>query len=293
MSRRIENNTRTVCILASEAYLPQLRVSITSIQKHFGSKVDVNVGWFGDSLPMLPKGVLVHKAEGSNWLLDIGETREQILASRPGFVKFLMKECHYNQILHVGADMVFYSTADWVFDTYKEDDAAACPHSCAPYPNKEGVRPMDLQVHLTGQLNSDFVLYNAYKDTVDFLDWQIARHADVFGVDLANGYFFDQVWLSFLPYYTNCKIIKDPRLNVAYYNLHERSIIRTGPDTYWVQLIETPNLLYQLVCFQFSGFDTHKLSKYNLNLELLTKDVVQLSIEYKQKLEGAGWVSPQ
>jgi len=242
---------------------------------------------------MLPKSVFIHKAGGSKWMLDIGETKEQILASRPSFVKFLMKECHYHQVLHVGADMLFYSAADWVFDAYKEEDTAACPHACAPYPTKPDQRAQDLQVHLTGQLNSDFVLYNAYQATVDFLDWQAARHAEVFGVDLANGYFFDQVWLSFLPYYTNCKIIKDPRLNVAYYNLHERAIIRTDTDAYWVRLTETPNLLYQLVCFQFSGFEPVSLSKYNLNLEILTADVVKLSLEYQQKLEEAGWVSQQ
>lgn len=289
--RALANNTKTIAILASEAYLPQLRACITSIQNNFSLQVDINVAWFGDSLPMLPKGVFVHKANGSDWLFPLGETREQVLASRPAFFKFLIKNMHYHSVLHVGADVMFYSISDWLFDAYKEFDTAATPHSCAPYPD-DGLRPHELQVHQTGYFNSDFVMYNGTKTTLDFLDFQIKEHNKCFGVDLSSGYFYDQVWLSFLPFYTECKIIKDPRINVAYYNMHERRVIRTEKDQYWVQIVEMPNVLYQLVCFQFTGYnptEPSNLSKYNKRGRLVTPDVVNLCIEYNDKLREAGW----
>ena len=291
MSRIVANNTKTIAILASEAYLPQLRACITSIKKHFGLQVDINVAWFGDSMPMLPKGVFVHPAKSSEWAFPLGNTMEQVLGSRPAYIKFLMSKMHYHQVLHIGADVMFYSNSDWVFEAYKEADTAACPHSCAPYPN-DGKKPNELQVHLTGHLNSDFVMYNAYKQTLDFLDFQIREHNKCFGNDPSQGYFYDQVWLAFLPYYTTCTLIKDPRINVAYYNLHERQVIRTEKDQYWVQIKELPNILYQLTCFQFTGYNpSHPdtLSKYNSRLDIVNPDVVKLCLEYQEKLEEAGW----
>lgn len=289
--RTLANNTKTIVILASEAYLPMLRACITSIQKNFSLQIDINVGWFGDTMPMLPKGVFVHPAKDSSWAYTQGSTAEQIFGSRPALIKFLMQKMHYHQVLHLGADVMFYSISDWIFEAYKEEDTAACPHSCAPYP-MDGKNPNELQVHLTGQLNSDFVLYNARKATLDFLTFQIKQHELAFGNNPAIGHFYDQVWLSFLPYYTNCKIIKDPRINVAYYNLHERRLIRTDKNQYWVQIDEAPNTLYQLVCFQFTGYDPNypaTLSKYNGRLDIVHKDVVHLCLEYQQQLEGAGW----
>lgn len=291
MSRAIANNTKTIAILASVEYLPHLRACITSIKKHFGLQVDINVAWFGDSLPMLPKGVFVHKAVGAKWAYPLGTVGEQILGTRPSFFKFLMEDMHYHQVLHIGADVMFYSNSDWLFDAYKEEDTAACPHSCAPYPD-DGLKPNELQIHKTGQLNSDFVMYNNYKITRDFLNFQIKEHDKCFGNDTSQGYFYDQVWLSFLPYYTTCKLIKDPRINVAYYNLHERKVIRTEKDQYWVQIAELPNIMYQLTCFQFTGYNPNKpeqLSKYNGRIDIETPDVVKLCLEYKEKLEEAGW----
>lgn len=283
-------NTKTLAILASQDFLPMLNACIKSAKVHFGPEVDINVAWFGDTLPMVPKGVYVHNAANSPWYEALDTVKDSILASRPGFIKYLLEDNKYYQVLHIGADVMFYSAADWVFEAYQTEDTAACPHSCAPYP-EDGKNPTDLQVHLTGQLNSDFVLYNHYKPTLDFLTFQIKKHQHTFGNDLSKGHFYDQVWLSFLPYYTKCAIIKDPRINVAYYNLHERKVIKTD-TTYWIQTNDMDHVLYQLVCFQFTGYNPvlpTELSKYNGRPEIVNKDVISLCLDYHQKLEEAGW----
>lgn len=290
----MEPNTKTIAILASDVFLPMLKACIASVRANFGADVDINVAWFGETLPMVPKGVYIHRAVNSDWYEQVGDIKDSILASRPGFIRYLLTDCKYYQVLHIGSDVMFYSNADYVFEVYKESDTAACPHSCEPYP-EDGKHPHDLQVHLTGQLNSDFVLYNHYEATLKFLNFQIKKHQHTFGNAIDKGHFYDQVWLSFLPYYTKCSIIKDPRLNVAYYNLHERRIIKADAN-YWVQVNDMQNVMYQLVCFQFTGYNPAfpaNLSKYNGRPEIVNPDVVKLCLEYTQKLEEAGWRTPE
>ena len=68
-------------------------------------------------------------------------------------------------------------------------------------------------------------------------------------IDHALGYFVDQRWFDLVPsIFDRTSVLRDPGANVAYWNLHERTLSRS-PDGSWL-VNGTP-----LRFFHFSGFD--------------------------------------
>jgi hypothetical protein len=99
----------------------------------------------------------------------------------------------------------------------------------------------------------------------------------------SSGYFVDQLWASLFPVFFNeVRIIKNPGLNVAYWNLYERNITKSGTTF-------TVNKDFPLVFFHFSSFnvnDTDKLSSHP-SLESIkgNGELSEIADIYKGKLE--------
>lgn len=256
---------RTVAILASDAYLPRLKVCIDHIRK-YSPEVPINVLYFGDREDIV--GYSDHLIVTTSLRL---ESFKDIFAARPAYMIQLLRQ-GYNSVLHLGADVIFYSPVEEIFEQYREYDAAGSPHIITPIPY-DGKMPSNEQIHLTGQLNSDFILWNYTKSALTFLEWQHKELQRANADDPSRGQFFDQVYLSFAPYFIdNFHIIKDPGHNVAYFNLHERD-------------------LENAKSIQYTGYNFSTrpiLSKYMRRPSDFTITAAKRAIDYGNKLEDAG-----
>ena len=106
--------------------------------------------------------------------------------------------------------------------------------------------------------------------------------------DTGNMRFVDQRWVDFVPGMFDCEIVREPRFNVAYWNLHERRLEWTG-ERYEVE--HKP-----LGFFHFSGYSPasrHVLSRHQVERPriLLSEhpDLARIVNEYGDALEWAGY----
>ena len=99
-----------------------------------------------------------------------------------------------------------------------------------------------------------------------FLEWWGKRLETKAHINFAKGMFTDQIWLNFAPlFFKNVCILDHPGYNMAYWNLHERSltnsmkVFKNGEE-------------FNLVFYHFSGFDPLKpdiLSQYQDRFSIL------------------------
>jgi polysaccharide pyruvyl transferase WcaK-like protein/glycosyltransferase involved in cell wall biosynthesis len=163
-------------------------------------------------------------------------------------------------------------------------DIVLTPHVLAPIPD-DGFEVSDLAVLRAGVFNLGFIGVGAGAER--FLEWWSARLRRHCLSDVANGMFVDQRWVDCVAGSFPHAVVSDPGCNVAYWNLHERRVVRTatGYDVNGVPLR----------FYHFSGFDPevpHLLSKHQgPNPRILLSEhpaVMVLCDEYAAKLRADG-----
>lgn len=192
-------------------------------------------------------------------------SKEEVLAKRPEAILSLLNS-GYDQVLHLGADMMFYGNIEDIFNDCSNADVAATPHLLTDTTDAERYA----WTRLTGIYNSDFTLWNNAPCTIKFLEWQ---HKMLQQANLSqpnHGYFYDQGYLDMLPVLTNFVIIENPAINMAYYNLFERQGIKP-------------------IAFQFTGWSPrypYDLSQYMKESDkiYLTPEIVCLIVDYFRRL---------
>ena len=196
-------------------------------------------------------------------------------------------------LLGTGADVAIFLDAD--------TDIHAGLHDVAPLAERHGVvlsthflepppfdgrSPSELEKATSGVFNSGFVAVG--RSGRAFLDWWASRlRRDCLFCD-PLGLHADQRWLDFVPSYFEHHVLRDPGINVAPWNIHERQIgwmdgsftVDGGP----------------LRAFHFAGFDPEnpqRPSSYEwwtpLRFDIATQPAVQrLCREYGERLFAAG-----
>src|SRR5262249_51778904 len=101
-----------------------------------------------------------------------------------------------------------------------------------------------------------------------------------------SGLFVDQKWLNLAPcLFDDVFIVRDPRHNMAYWNLHERRL--TGKPGNWIV-----NDKHRLGFYHFSGIDIdlpNQISKYQNRFDLTSRpDLGPIFAEYRHRLQDAG-----
>jgi hypothetical protein len=113
-----------------------------------------------------------------------------------------------------------------------------------------------------------------------FLRWWKERLYDFCVIDPPRGLFVDQRWMDFAPsFVSRVGILREPQYNVAYWNLTQRQISRSGSS---FMVNDLP-----LCFFHFSGFDpddTATLSKYQSHYCLARIGPLRDLVEHYRKL---------
>ncbi len=272
MSNRIQINhalgkTLTTCIvvLASKEYEPWIEVQRESLER-WGNGIDYIV---------VPAAEITKE----NGYLEYEQMVHRLNAARPKVIlKYLEK---YDQVIFVGADCYFTGPFREVLKKYPSADALAAVHTTSPLPD-DGASPTNWGNHIMGHLNADFHVWRRTASSREFLEWW-SKQTELHRLDadyLTQPW--DQVWLNYAPNFVNNFVaLKEPGINVAYYNLHERKITKDAAGRWRVN----EQLMY---FFQFSGFEPSRpgtLSKYNTRKQVQSKEVFELMQEFTSKFK--------
>ena len=193
-------------------------------------------------------------------------------AIKPWVFKLLFAR-GYERVFYFDPDCHFFSHLDLVQLHLHSRSFVVTPHETWHTP-EDGQWQRDLQMMRVGIYNYGFVaLSTAHEESLrHHLHWWGERLRYQGYVDLAAGMHFDQNWAVFIPSLypmEHYAIITDPRLNVAYWNLHYRGAHISYDETQKQALYGSAPLVW----FHFSGIlptwrEAESISKHQTRFKL-------------------------
>jgi len=176
-------------------------------------------------------------------------------------------------------DLLVYLDADiWVFNSFYlvetamlENDLLITPHITSPYPT-DNLLPKERDTLRSGIYNAGFMAMKPTQNVYAFINWWKGHLKNECYYNFAEGMGVDQLWLNLAPLlFSNVGIFNNPGANVAYWNLHERSIDLID-DSYVVNLTE-PLLFLHISGYSFDHPTI--LSRHQNRFELINLPVLQ------------------
>lgn len=247
---------RCITTMCSETYLPQFLTLHTSIRKF--SQIPIIVQTTMQDTSKFPSDVTVVKRLKIQKRTTYTDDGVYLASCRPDIVLQAFK-FGYTEVLNLGCDMLFMSDFEGIYDHLRTSESVVTPHITDLLP-EDGKFPQNLQMSPTGHINADFSLFRDTPQIRKVLGWISEQLETNCVADYSRGLFYEQTYWGFLPYLTNCHILKDPRYNIAYWNYKQRDF-RKEEDV-WV-VGNTPAILYH-----FSGLtDPKKISKHQNRYE--------------------------
>jgi hypothetical protein len=148
---------------------------------------------------------------------------------------------HYDQVLYLDPDICVYSDLSPVFDALACNSIVVTPHALTPN------ETADCGFLRFGSFNLGFLGVSKCEESFEFLDWWSRRCLEYGYTEPQLGLSVDQKWIDLAPsFFAGLKILRDPGLNVAPWNLHERTILKR--EGAWLV-----NEKYPLRFFHFSS----------------------------------------
>ena len=161
-------------------------------------------------------------------------------------------------VVYLDSDVFVYHHMNELDSLLSKYNIIISPHFFTPLP-ADGIKQNERHFLNSGLYNGGFFAISKNSEASRFLSWWKERMRTLCYVDVARGLFVDQIWLNYVPvYFKGVHLIENPGFNVAYWNLHERSISKKA-DRYLV------NDSHPLVFYHFSGYNLEKtdtLAKY-------------------------------
>ena len=167
---------------------------------------------------------------------------------KPTALKNLLKK--YDAVLYLDPDIEIFAPLTPVFNGLEQAPIVVTPHYNTPI--LDGHKPDDLELLKFGTFNLGFVGVAQSNEAFAFLDWWSARCLEHGFYEPQAGLAVDQKWVGLAPsYFPNLKILHDVGLNLAFWNLHERTL--SIKDGTWVVNGQVP-----LRFIHFSSFNASK-----------------------------------
>ena len=179
-------------------------------------------------------------------------------AVKPFTFNFLFKRDESTQaVIYFDPDIIVYDKLAEIDLQLAEHNIIITPHFFTPV--YDGHKLDETDILNTGLYNLGFIAVKRSAESFDFLNWWMVRLKDQCLINLPFGLYVDQLWINLVPlYFKKVLIFTHLGHNVAYWNLHERTV--TSNDGKPVI-----NNNFPLVFFHFSGYipeDPEQISKY-------------------------------
>lgn len=195
---------------------------------------------------------------------------------------------------HFKPDLLVYLDSDiWVFNSFDsvekamhENDLLITPHITNPYPSDHFL-PKERDTLRSGVYNAGFMAMRPTQNVQKFINWWMKHLQNECYYNFAEGMGVDQLWLNLVPLlFNNVGIFNNSGANVAYWNLHERSIDLIN-DTYVVNQTE-PLLFLHISGYSFEN--PANLSRHQNRFDLTKLPVLQLILNnYQNEVINNGY----
>ncbi len=129
----------------------------------------------------------------------------------------------YKKVIYLDPDVCVFSPLFSVISSLDEHSTVFTPHAMSPYLGSG--RPGDQDLLRFGCFNLGFFAANDSSDAKILLEWWHRQCLDHCFYEPQVGLGVDQKWIDLAPaFFNGVHILKDPGLNVAFWNLHERRL---------------------------------------------------------------------
>ncbi len=165
------------------------------------------------------------------------------------FAAYALKKYNANKIIFLDSDILVFHSLRFIEEDLDKKNILLTPHILSPYKN-DGKRPFEREMLKNGIFNGGFFAIKNNQQGNAFIDWWKERMIDQCYVKLKEGMFVDQKWLNLAPiFFPALGWLQHAGCNVAYWNLHERTIQKKGNEYF---SNDQP-----LIFFHFSGYLTN------------------------------------
>ena len=207
---------------------------------------------------------------------------------KPTFMKHLMATYGLQALVYLDPDIFLYAPLEPVFAPLAAGATAVItPHMTAPV--FDGRSPAEQDLLYNGTYNLGFIGIGNTAEGRRLLDWWEHRCLALGFSEGRTGLFVDQKWINLAPgLFEGVVISRDAGLNMAYWNLHERTLHAGVNGTYEV---ESPvGGRVPLRFFHFSGIDPESpaiLSRHTDRYTLAMRpDLQPMFAAYKRTVNG-------
>lgn len=204
---------------------------------------------------------------------------------KPSVFKYLIKRfTDVNIFIYLDPDLYFLQPLATIALELGDYSALITPHLLNPVsPDKQPFENIFLNF---GIYNLGFIAIKVDENSLALLNWWEERTLKFGVINVAKGFFVDQLWINLAPiFFKNVKISVHPGFNVAYWNLEERKINKKE------NLLNVQNE-YNLVFFHFSSFD-YSLKKLSIRAysepSYGMSVLKELMLDYQKKLDLNGY----
>lgn len=165
---------------------------------------------------------------------------------KPFFFKFLFNTQKYDSIIYMDPDIEVFDSLNALEKELETNDIIITPHFFTPIDDDKWQSEEDFLN--SGLYNLGFIALRASDNSSKMVDWWAERLKTKALINFSRGLFTDQIWINFVPlFFDKVKILKHLGYNVAYWNLHERRLIKKN-NCYFI------NDNIPLVFYHFASF---------------------------------------
>jgi len=175
---------------------------------------------------------------------------ELATAIKPFVLKALLDRPGVDRVLYFDPDMVLFSRLDDLLAALDAGNVALTPHQTSPETTLEAIRDNEMASLKHGIYNLGFLGVRPTEEGKRFAAWWADRIYHFCVADIPNGLFTDQRWVDFAPaFFDGVAILKNPRFNVATWNLTTRQFAGSLETGFTVDG-------QPLGFYHFTGFDS-------------------------------------
>ena len=137
------------------------------------------------------------------------------------------------KVIYLDPDILCFRRFDEVLAALDQSCIVLTPHICSPAPND--YYPGEMALMRSGVFNLGFIALRASETSTRFLKWWAEHLSQECVQETDAGLFVDQKWMDIVPTcFDHVYIMRIVAYNIAYWNLHERTLEERGGDLYEV-----------------------------------------------------------
>lgn len=248
---------------AAPNYLGKVRALLQSLRLHLPG---AQLHWLvvdrpSDALRTVLDGDMAEEVDGVRHITDFETFQDPgWLFQRQGvelatvgkafMARELMDRDDCDTVLYFDPDVVVFSPLDDVLDQLATASLTLTPHLLHPADSREAVRVHELCALRHGVFNLGFLGVRNCPEGQEFLTWWRERCLLSCEFPWRRDGYTAQRWMDFAPtFFPGTTICRSPRLNVAPWNLDQRSLVGTFDEGFTVE--GEP-----LGFYHFTGFDS-------------------------------------